>query len=292
MLKQKYNIKQIILAAFALSVLVSFSFNGQAFSEKAAKSTSLSPESALSPYNAGTSIDPGMIVGLKSSGSNTVVPLEVQNISQMLGVAVNPNQAAEVLSPSSINSKQVYVATSGQYDVLVSNQDGAIKVGTPISISSLAGIGMAASTDQNEIIGKALAAFNGKSGIYGTAKLSDSFSQTTLSIGLIPVSVGVAHNPLLSGSTNYVPSVIGNAAVAISDKPVSPIRIYISLVVILASLFIAGVLLYGGIRSGIMAIGRNPLSKKSIIRSLIQTTITGLVVFAAGLSGVYLILKL
>jgi len=50
--------------------------------------------------------------------------------------------------------------------------------------------------------------------------------------------------------------------------------------------------MYSGIRSGMIAVGRNPLSKKSIIRSLIQTVIAGLIIFLAGVFAVYLLLKL
>jgi hypothetical protein len=51
-------------------------------------------------------------------------------------------------------------------------------------------------------------------------------------------------------------------------------------------------MLYSGIRSGMIAVGRNPLSKKSIMRSLIETVIAGLIVFAVGIFAVYLLLKL
>lgn len=284
MLKQKY-FKRLILSVLALSFLTSFSFNTKAFSATAS-------QNAIVSYSSSSNLVPGMIVALKKNSTDEVVPLQIQNISQMLGVVVNPNQAAVVLSPQTTSSHQVYVATSGKYNVLVSNQQGPIKTGTPISISSLAGIGMAASTSQPDIIGKALASFNGKTGVYGTAKLTDAFSTSNLSIGLIPVSVAVTKNPLLAGKTDYVPAAVGNAVIAISNKPESPLKIYVSFALMLVSFIFAGMLIYGGIRAGMVSIGRNPLSKKSIMRSLFQTVITGLMVFAAGLSGVYLILKL
>ncbi|HVX24230.1 MAG TPA: hypothetical protein VG992_02710, partial [Candidatus Saccharimonadales bacterium] len=68
--------------------------------------------------------------------------------------------------------------------------------------------------------------------------------------------------------------------------------IYLSLVVLLAITFIVANVMYSGIRSGMIAVGRNPLSKKSIIRSLIQTVIAGLTIFVAGVLAVYLLLKL
>ena len=72
----------------------------------------------------------------------------------------------------------------------------------------------------------------------------------------------------------------------------NPIRVYISLAVLFASASVAGALIYSGIRSGMIAIGRNPLSKKSIVRGMVQVVIVALIIFMAGIFGVYLLLKL
>jgi hypothetical protein len=285
MLKQKFKIKQLLLSSFGLVLLFSFSSNGKASSLSASQNT-------VTSYSASSTIDPGMIVELKSGSNDTVEPLKIQDINKMLGVVVQPNQASIVLTPSTSSTQQVYVANSGKYDVLVSDQNGPIKAGDSISISSIAGIGMEAQSSEAVIIGKALAAFNDKSASIGTAKISTSFSSSQLNIGLIPVSIGVSHNPSLSTQANYVPGSVSKVAATISDKPVSAFRVYISLLILIIAFFLAAILLYGGIKSGITAIGRNPLSKKSIVRGLIQTVITGLLVFAAGISAVYLILKL
>ena len=126
----------------------------------------------------------------------------------------------------------------------------------------------------------------------GSAKLSNSLSSSNISIGLIPVNITITRNPLQSKQTNYVPGSFSKAAAAISNKPVSAARVYLSIVILLVAFFLSGILLFGGVRAGIQAVGRNPLSKKSIIKGLVQTVITGLLVFVAGISGVYLILKL
>ncbi|QQS18685.1 hypothetical protein IPL68_01180 [Candidatus Saccharibacteria bacterium] len=60
----------------------------------------------------------------------------------------------------------------------------------------------------------------------------------------------------------------------------------------LVTIFMTGSLLYGGVRSSLVSIGRNPLAKKSILRGLIQVVILGLTVFVIGLIAIYLLLKL
>ena len=82
------------------------------------------------------------------------------------------------------------------------------------------------------------------------------------------------------------------ASEAIAGKPVSPARVYISIIVLLAAAAIAGSLIYSAVRSSVIAIGRNPLSKRSIIRGLFQVVIIGILVFLSGVFGVYLILNL
>jgi hypothetical protein len=50
--------------------------------------------------------------------------------------------------------------------------------------------------------------------------------------------------------------------------------------------------MYGGIRNGLISIGRNPLSKKSIVRGMIQVILTALTIFLLGIFGVYLLLRI
>jgi len=52
------------------------------------------------------------------------------------------------------------------------------------------------------------------------------------------------------------------------------------------------VTLYSGIRNALIAIGRNPLSKKSIFRGLLEIILTGFIILIIGLFAVYLLLKL
>jgi hypothetical protein len=77
----------------------------------------------------------------------------------------------------------------------------------------------------------------------------------------------------------------------VTNKSVSTIKSYLSLLILLASFIIAGVILYAGIRSSITAVGRNPLSKRSVMRSLAQVIITSFTVVIVGVFAVYLLLR-
>jgi hypothetical protein len=301
MTKQKQsNIKLLIPAlGFVLMLILPAS---AAASAKATKTTSSGSDTTSSEnisqavtqsYNAGSAVELGMIVQLEPKDPTTVEPLSPNDISDMLGIVVSPNAASVTLTPISSSEQQVFVATAGRYDVLVSNQDGPIVPGDLITISSLAGIGMEANANQTIVLGKAAGSFNGTTNVVSTEQLKDSQGGTVkVTLGEIPIDLDIAHNPLQSKETDYIPGFLARAATAVTNRPVSAARIYLGMLTLLVSAILTASLLYSGVRSGMQAIGRNPLSRKSIIRSLIQTVVAGLIIFVVGIFAVYLLLKL
>lgn len=240
-------------------------------------------------YIAGSSVLPGMLVE-PGKAANTVVPASSKDIDKVVGAVVPVSAAAITLTPVSSSGQQILVAASGQYDMLVSSQDGPIKAGDYLTLSALPGIAMKATSKQPEVVGQATGSFDGKSGVIDTTPLKSTLGNTTTaSIGRISADIRVTSNPLYKNDNN-VPGLLDKAASSIVNKSVSPVRIYLSIGVLLATFFITGGMFYGGIRGGITAIGRNPLAKKAISRGLIQAVITGLVVLAAGILAVYVIL--
>jgi hypothetical protein len=64
------------------------------------------------------------------------------------------------------------------------------------------------------------------------------------------------------------------------------------MLVMLLAAAIAGAILYAGIRTSMIAIGRNPLAKSSVTRNLLSVVITSVIILIIGIVAVYLILKL
>lgn len=283
MLKAKKYLKKAGLIMASAGLLLTFSAGALADTVN---------QSVTQGYGSDTVLQKGEIVKLKDSDATKVEPLTLDTISKMQGVVVSASDAAVSLSDNS-NHQQVFVATFGRYDVLVSNQNGAIKTGDYVTISSLSGIGMKAGTGQPVVLGRAAGGFDGISNVEGTATLTDSTGKhVSVSLGRIPVNIGIAHNPLQETVENNVPGFLKKASQLIANKPVSSTRVYLSLAVLIISAIIAGSMLYAGIRSGLVAIGRNPLAKKSITRNIVQVILTSLIIFIIGLFAVYLLLKL
>lgn len=249
------------------------------------------PNTLAQSYSAGPSVLAGMIVEPKPHDQTTVIPASSRDIHNMLGVVIPVSGAQIVLTPPATTAQQVLVAPTGRYEVLMSNQGGPVKSGDYVTISALDGVGMKAGSDQSEIIGRAAADFNGKDNVLDTVRLSmTNGKSTTVAISHIPVDIRLAPNPLARDNNNSLPGLVGRAASSIANKPVSPTRAYVSLVVLAATLFITGSMFYGGIRGGITAIGRNPLAKRAVSRGLVQAIIFGMIVFILGMLAVYEIL--
>lgn len=282
MLKTKiktYLSWQRVVALFGLGLLVGLSLTSP-----------LGAQAVTEGFNADASLQRGMIIRIKKEDPTKIEAVTSETQDQMHGIVVNSNDAPVTISD---DGQRFFVATTGQYDTLVSNQNGTINAGDYITISALSGVGMKAGTREQFIIGRALGSFDGEKDVVSTSELSSSTGEKqNVSIGRVQVSIGVARNPHLKGEDPNVPEFLRKTTEAIAGKPVDAIRIYIGILVFGITTFVASSLLYGGVRSGIISIGRNPLSKKSIVRGMLQVVITGLIVFVSGIFGVYLILRL
>lgn len=249
---------------------------------------------SLQSYEATKHLNAGTIVELVTEGKKQVVqPATQPNMENMFGVSVDQNQLSIKLSNSNLKN-ETYVTISGTYNVLVSTQNGVIKKGDYVTLSSIDGIGMRADTKQKTVLGRAQAEFNDQSVSVGTSTLKDTSGKDNqkVSVGSIPVAINITRNPQIESTKVDVPEFLQRLGQQIADKQVSPVRIYLSMAITAASIIISLVMLYSGVRSAIVSIGRNPMSKKSIFRALAEVILTSLLILVIGLFAVYLLLRL
>ncbi len=250
----------------------------------------LAAQTVTQGYASDDNLQRGMLVSLKDGDPTKVEPADDGNAKRLHGLVVNPNDAPVTLSNE---AQKNFVATVGRYEGLVSDQNGTVKAGDYITVSKVRGIGMRVDTKSENVIGKALEDFDGKSNVLSTTDLKDNGGVTQkVNIGRIMLDIGIGANPLAKPEEVNLPGFLKKATEAIAQKSVSPLRVYISLAILAASVAIAGSMLYAGVRSSMISIGRNPLSKQSITKSLMQVILTSFIVFIIGIFGVYLLLKL
>ncbi len=276
-LKEKLSIKRV-LSVVGLVTLIAVSQGGSVFAQTITQG-----------YASDSSIQRATVVSINLDDAKKVEPATLDNEDRLHGVVVSQNDAPFTLSTEDQN---VFVATTGRFEMFVSNENGVIQAGDLLTVSRVAGIAMKASDSDLYVIAKAISGFDGQVAVLSTTTIDDGGVDTKVSIGRVQADIGVAGNPLFKPSKANLPGFLEKLAENIAQKPVNPTRVYLSIFIFLSSTIVAGTLLYSGVRSGIISIGRNPLSKKSITKSLVQVILTSVIILLLGIFGVYLLLRL
>lgn len=250
-------------------------------------------QGSVQDYKSDGSLSYGTVVQLDSKDDHKVIPVSEQNEANAFGVVVDRSQLL-ITNDDGQSGPVAYVAVSGTYNVLVSTEGGNISAGDYLTISSLDGVAKKASTKEKTVIGRAAAAFDGTGVVLGNEQLKDKTSGKNIAVklGSIPMTIKIERNPNIKSTKVDVPNFLERLGQQIADKKVNPIRIYLSMAITAVSLITAIIVLYAGVRNSMISIGRNPMSKKSIFRALLEIILTSILVLVIGLFAVYLLLKL
>ena len=231
-------------------------------------------------YSTSASIINGSLVSLDPLHSNFVVPANSGNGQQLLGVAVAINDSLLAVDPSN-NSGVVQVATSGQANTLVSDVNGDINVGDQISVSPFNGVGMKASPGSH-VIGLAQTAFSRASTATTAENVTDKSGKSTqVLVGY--VKLGIAIGTASTQGSDQQLNQLQKAAKAISGHDVSTARAFISLLIAVVAIVALITLIYASIYGGVISIGRNPLAKYAVFRSLGSVMV--MVILMASIAG-------
>jgi len=230
-----------------------------------------------------SSIVTGALVSLKSGTANTVELATATNIDQLLGVAGDSS-----LIELSSGKDTIQIVTSGEAKALVSDLNGKVKVGDKITASPIAGVGMKTTTG-SLVIGTAQADLT--SVTTEARDITDKQGKKqTVHIGVIPLQVDKVFYEPPGASNSYLSPAVQDFASNLVGHSVSPVRIMIALLLAFLLLVVITVLLYSAVRSSIISIGRNPLSKKAIWKSMLEVNLTVLGISAFVAIVIYLIL--
>lgn len=236
-------------------------------------------------YHTTEAITAGTVVSLKKSGSNEIQTTDNTNEDLILGVAVNSQNAIVDLQPS---GSDVRVAISGEIPVLVTNSGGDIKPGDNLIISQISGVAMKDSTDATakKYIGVASDSFSSSTTGAKQVTIKVNNADKSVYVGLIKAKI------LLSDRQSSAPQ--PNPFVAIVEKligkPVGTAQLIGSVAVFITTFSFTGLLLNGSIKGAFVSLGRNPLSKPSIISNMVRVSVVGLVILIAGVAMAYVIL--
>ncbi|HRN70102.1 MAG TPA: hypothetical protein PLS49_02855 [Candidatus Woesebacteria bacterium] len=173
------------------------------------------------------------------------------------------------------------LAVNGVTDVWVSNEFGNIKYGDFITTSTQTGIGVKA-IENGAVIGYAMEAAPEEE---GTHLIKVKLALTDAWTGGIPTE----NESMYKQSTDFLSNLFSSAGSEALQGSKGFLYLIVLLIVILASIF--GFMTFGRIAvNGIYAVGRNPLAKQTIIRTiLINSFITILFTLASFIIALLLI---
>lgn len=200
-----------------------------------------------------TNIEAGHIISVTGDGLKKAT---AAYDSQIYGVIVD----SPIISAQPRTDSTRAVASVGTAPVRVSNSNGNIAVGDFITSSSEAGVGQKA-TEPGYVVGKALSAYEGGE------------------INLIPVSleIGFQQNASLDQAS------AGGFLQGLTNDP-NRLRLILSALLAILVLIAGTIGLLRVVNTGVAAIGRNPLARQTIVRSMVISGSAVLGLVGAGLA--------
>lgn len=174
-------------------------------------------------------------------------------------------------------AKTYPVMSSGNIYVRVSAQNGQIKKGDLITSSTVPGVGMKAD----------------KSGFVIGIAYQDYSSNNKTDVGKIAVSLNIhyVYNKPLT-PINSILDIINLSALATYEQPSLFLRYLIAAFIIIVSMFF-GFLNFGrSANTGIEALGRNPLARRSIQFGIFINALITIIIVIGGVAVAYLVIKL
>lgn len=199
------------------------------------------------------------------------VPCSQAYDSGIIGVITDVPAAALITQGDAGNKK--LIISDGQSIVRVSNVNGDISVGDFLTSSNVAGVGQKATRNGN-VIGKALEAHSG----------ADE--------ALIFVEMNIHQTTRFTDVRNNLLELIREGLAAPVVTPLAALRYVLAALVTITS-FILGFVYFGRVaRTGVEAVGRNPLAARTIQIGILTNVLIVIAIFSLGLALSYLILIL
>jgi hypothetical protein len=237
-------------------------------------------------FSSQSNLPAATIVALSASTPGTVVIADQTSLPRVIGVVVASGDSSLSLGAA---TGQVQVVSSGLASVFVSTAGGAIKSGDPIALSTVAGVGMRA-TSSGRIVGIAQGDFSQTTPGAEASSVGSGASAKQVWLGEVEVQVGVTAYSVQTPVSGVV-GAVQNVANTISGKPVAVLRLFIAGAILFAAILSSTILLYSAVRNSIIATGRNPLARKAIYRSLAQILLVVTLILLVSAGAIYLVIK-
>ncbi len=236
-------------------------------------------------YNSDSKLPLASIVSLKKGSTKDVELTTSENVDNMLGVVIAPENSLLTLTNGSPTETQV--ATNGEVQVLVSDINGTVKRGDHITASPISGVGMRTTTNAR-VLGIAQGDTVDTETTNQTYKEKDG-TERKVNITTVSVQVNISYY-FKEPDKTLVPSALQNVANSLAGKEVSTMPIIISVAIFMVMIIVVASIIYSMIRSSIISVGRNPMSQSAVYRGVVQISALVLAILGVGVVAIYLVL--
>lgn len=224
--------------------------------------------------NNAKNIQLGMVVrqGQVERGPVQLEPASQANGTYVVGITT---EAPENVDPSNDRNGIVFVETQGEVVALVA---GDVALGDTLTLSKHPGF---LTKGQGTVMATALEATNPAR----SQKLDLNSGNVTVT------SIKVRFGDATVTPTDPATSALRQFGEGIADEDITPQRLAMAGLLSVATIITASVIIHGAISRALYAISRNPLAKRTILLTMSQIVIIGVVVLALGIGGAYYIIR-
>lgn len=238
-------------------------------------------------YKGAGAIPNGSVVSLNPKRQDYVQQANTSNGMRLLGVAVAGDDS---LLAVDARPGTVQVATSGNATTLVSTINGDINVGDQVGVSPFDGVGMKA-LPGSRVIGLAQTSFNGSMDDDATTKqiIGKNGKTSSIRVGYIRVDIAINTNAESLPDSNL--SGLQKIAKSLTGHTASIARVVISLAIAIVATLALITLIYASIYGSIISVGRNPLAKYAVFRTLSSVLAMAALVAIVAILTIFLLLR-
>lgn len=243
-------------------------------------------------YSSSQNLLSGTLVQLDETSPKKIIRVDQASEEKLAGVAIRSGDSKEITGH---DPSAYYIATTGEFKVLVSDINGTISKGDKLALSIIPGVAVLANGTQQILVGTAKESFNGSAKgtlVIDFDTVTDKEGQKVkVSVGKIAVDIQIGPNPN-AVYAGILPGFIVNLAESIGGKTnISETKIYISLALLVIASAVSGSMVLAGYKKAATLRELELLARKPAIGKAFVVSGSGALVFLIALTVIWLILK-
>ena len=223
-----------------------------------------------------TEVRDGMVVSIKDGKYQLS---ESKYDDNMIGVI---DLSPDVVLDMTADDNSVPIIVNGQAYVLVNSSNGSIAAGDWVTTSANRGIAMKADDNKGSLLGQALEAYDG----------SPEGGRILIAVHVLVSANKLADTSLIAVLRRGAFDFLSLTTEVAQERTYELLRYILAAIVIIVSIIFAYFTFGRVARSGVEAVGRNPLARRSIVAGIAFNMTVAILIILSGVLVAYMIVRL